>query len=240
VAIARSRLGCRYLTSALDDDAVVRFAVNTISDQIAADSGFGDVEGRVDSFEDCVGLLSSNQLNHGVSRLMISEAAYLFRLVRSLDEPAVVEIGRFRGGTTLLLAAAGGRVLSLDIDPASTERDATLRRALETRGLADRVTLVIGDSRTYDVAPESQDIVFIDGDHSYEGARADVERWLPSLRPGGHLLLHDGMVPEPARPWAHPWKVEGVLEVCAELAHDPRLALVGRAGTIADFVVPRG
>jgi predicted O-methyltransferase YrrM len=227
------------MRSALGDVEVARFAVNTMSDRIAAAAGFDDVQGRVDSFEDCVGLLSSNQLNHGVSRLMVTEAAYLFRLVHSLDDPAVVEIGRYRGGTTFLLAAAGGHVLSIDIDPASAERDLALRRALEARGLADRVMLVIADSHVYEIEPDSQDVVLIDGDHTYEGVRADVENWLPSLRPRGHMLVHDGLVPEPPRPWADPWKVGGVRAVCGELLHDDRLVLVGRAGTLADFTVAR-
>jgi len=39
--------------------------------------------------------------------------------------------------------------------------------------------------------PRSFDMVFIDGDHSYEGARYDIEHSLPLLRPGGILVLHD-------------------------------------------------
>ena len=35
------------------------------------------------------------------------------------------------------------------------------------------------------------DFVFIDGDHSYEGLRADWEAWSPLLRKGGVIGLHD-------------------------------------------------
>ena len=38
---------------------------------------------------------------------------------------------------------------------------------------------------------ESLDLVFIDGDHSYEGCKADIEAWLPKLRSGGVLAGHD-------------------------------------------------
>ena len=31
------------------------------------------------------------------------------------------------------------------------------------------------------------DAVFIDGDHSYDGVRADIEAWWPVVRPGGWL-----------------------------------------------------
>jgi predicted O-methyltransferase YrrM len=225
------------IATAISDDLVLRNVINELSDRIAAGASFEGLGDRIESFEDCAGLLSSNQVNHGVSRLMIAEAAHLYRLVRSLDEPAVVEIGRYRGGTTFLLAAAGGRVLSIDVDPSVSHHDRALLRALEERGLADRVRLVIADSRSHEVEAASQDIVFVDGDHSYAGARADVEHWLPAIAPRGHLLMHDGVRPEPPRPWADPWKVEGARQVCAELLTDARVRLAGRAGTLADFVV---
>lgn len=35
------------------------------------------------------------------------------------------------------------------------------------------------------------DCVFIDGDHSYEGVRLDIDCWLPKVRPGGIISGHD-------------------------------------------------
>ena len=35
------------------------------------------------------------------------------------------------------------------------------------------------------------DLLFIDGDHSYEGCRRDVEAWLPKLISGGYVVFHD-------------------------------------------------
>jgi predicted O-methyltransferase YrrM len=35
------------------------------------------------------------------------------------------------------------------------------------------------------------DFLFIDGDHSYEGCRMDVEAWLAFVKPGGWVAFHD-------------------------------------------------
>ncbi len=39
--------------------------------------------------------------------------------------------------------------------------------------------------------PESIDLLHIDGHHTEDAVRNDVESWLPKLRPGGILLMHD-------------------------------------------------
>jgi predicted O-methyltransferase YrrM len=35
------------------------------------------------------------------------------------------------------------------------------------------------------------DLVFVDGDHSYDGVSADWHSWSPLIRPGGFVALHD-------------------------------------------------
>ncbi|HEY6320004.1 MAG TPA: class I SAM-dependent methyltransferase [Thermoanaerobaculia bacterium] len=39
--------------------------------------------------------------------------------------------------------------------------------------------------------PASVDLVFVDGDHTYEGCLADLEAWWPTIKPGGRVLGHD-------------------------------------------------
>lgn len=41
------------------------------------------------------------------------------------------------------------------------------------------------------VPDNSLDFVFIDGDHSYEGCKSDIEAWFPKVKPGGLLCGHD-------------------------------------------------
>ena len=61
---------------------------------------------NVRGFEDLAFLFSSNQLNHGVASLQIDEAALLFRLARDIERGPVAEIGRFKGGSTMIFATA--------------------------------------------------------------------------------------------------------------------------------------
>ena len=153
-------------------------------------------------FEDLAFLFSSNQLNHGVASLQIDEAALLYRLGRHATTGPVVEIGRFKGGSTLIFASAMRELVelwsydfhvALRPDMPGEQLDAELRAALERYGLAHKVHLLVADSRTADAPARPIEVLFIDGDHSYEGAKADFERWGAFVAYGGHLLFHDAV-----------------------------------------------
>jgi len=62
----------------------------------------------------------------------------------------------------------------------------------------DRRTILRKDSveAAGDVEDGSLDFVFIDADHSYEGALADIRAWVPKVREGGIVCGHDFDVPE--------------------------------------------
>lgn len=49
--------------------------------------------------------------------------------------------------------------------------------------------------------PEPYDLITVDGDHTYDGARNDLEYSLPLLRTGGLLLFDDLQIPEVMRVW---------------------------------------
>lgn len=162
------------------------------------------------SFEHLAGLFSSNSLNNGVISLSFRQAAYLYGLVRQLRATKVIEVGRYKGGSTLTIAAAmapDGRLWSLDIGEkehrlrdAATQRpyDQQIADALQRYGL--HAELLIGDSRTMEVDTGEVDLVFIDGDHSYEGARSDFDRFGRRVRVGGAVLFDDAISEDPTDP----------------------------------------
>jgi predicted O-methyltransferase YrrM len=202
-----------------------------------------DWPAEIRGLEDLTFLFSSNQLSHGIASLQIDEAGLLFRLARDLGPRPIVEIGRFKGGSTLLLASAmdpGTELWSYDLhvalreDMSGAQLDSELVAALERYGLRDRVHLVVGDSRTADPPPQSAGLIFVDGDHTYEGARDDYERWRELLAPGGHLLFHDAV-----DTGGYGNHYPGVVRLAAEITRDGgELERQPDAGSIAHFTRP--
>ena len=111
-----------------------------------------------------------------------------------------IEIGRWRGGSTLVLAARWDVTASSGRSTSARRHERVLgedEEALdeETRRFCERfgldVDLVVGDSHTLELDTGEVDVVLVDGDHTYEGTRTDVERWGRRLRIGGALFVDD-------------------------------------------------
>jgi 23S rRNA U2552 (ribose-2'-O)-methylase RlmE/FtsJ len=49
---------------------------------------------------------------------------------------------------------------------------------------------VQADSTQYKLG-KKVDVIFIDGDHTYEGCGADIANWYPQMAKGGVMLFHD-------------------------------------------------
>lgn len=47
------------------------------------------------------------------------------------------------------------------------------------------------DSTKFKFAKSKIDVLFIDGDHSYEGCKADIDNYYPQMAKGGVMLFHD-------------------------------------------------
>lgn len=147
----------------------------------------------------------------------VFERLLLYRL--ALQQPSgatIVEIGSYLGASTCFLAAAvkkidGGATLHC-VD--TWENDAMTEGSRDTWGDFQRNTRQYGDlivphrGRAEEIGNlfnKRIDLLFVDGDHSYEGCRRDVLTWLPYLNPGGIIVMHD-------YGWA-----EGVRQVVGEL-----------------------
>jgi glucosyl-dolichyl phosphate glucuronosyltransferase len=131
------------------------------------------------------------------------ECNLLFQLSKQLSQGAiVVEIGSYIGGSTSCLAVGlaetknVGKVYAVDTwlnDAVSEKQRDTYTEFLEnTRSLHQWITPLRGFSK--DIAEQfddSIDLLFVDGDHSYEGVSTDLEAWLPKVKDGGIVVFHD-------------------------------------------------
>jgi predicted O-methyltransferase YrrM len=164
----------------------------------------------------------------------------LYSLARNAQTGPFAEIGRFKGGSTFVFASAlpeGIELWSYDLHvalgPGPAGRAARRRAAdaaLERYGLAHKVHLLVADSRKVE-PPGPLELLFIDGDHTYEGAKADFDRWGEFVGPHGHLLFHDA-VDAGGYGNAYPGIVRLLGEVEANAAWQRRPG----AGSIAHFV----
>ena len=141
-------------------------------------------------------LPDSSEIPKEFIRLDPWEAEYLF-LLGQRSRQGIVETGRFHGGSTFVLSCSNDKVpiWSIDIDP---KDDDHLLSILASKNIGSNVELIIGDSQNVRYGQIKQfDLLFIDGDHSYEGCMADLKNWFPLLSRGGHVIIHDSYYGQP-------------------------------------------
>jgi predicted O-methyltransferase YrrM len=115
----------------------------------------------------------------------------------------IVEIGGEFGQSSSIFskgATAGNiAVVSVDLFPDDVF-EAYMTNMMEAK-LTNAPIAVPGNSREITLADvltaahlnnsKKIDLLFIDGDHTYEGALADLENWAQHVKKGGVLLVHD-------------------------------------------------
>ena len=154
----------------------------------------------------------------------------------------IVEIGSFRGRSTVILASAapiGVDVVAIDPhagndrgpqeisgyeDEAAADHD-VFHDNLRAAGVDERVRHVRSFSHdalgsiTGDV-----ELLYIDGAHRYAPALADIRVWGSRLAPGGTMLIHDSFS-----------SVGVTLAILRALAFGFRFRYVGRSGSMTEY-----
>lgn len=122
-----------------------------------------------------------------------------------LHRPVVgVELGTFLGASAIPVARAlarwGGTLTCIDTwagdRPTTTATTPWMlvacARNILAAGVGPQIRLVPATTRAAAAAwIHVIDYLYIDGDHSYEGCRADLEAWLPHVRLGGLVVGDD-------------------------------------------------
>ena len=121
----------------------------------------------------------------------------------------IVEIGSFRGRSTIVLAAAaapGAEVVAIDphagndrgpqeidgFEDAAADDHTVFNQNIEGAGVAPRIRHVREFSDAAHAAVDGPiDVLYIDGAHRYAPARADIVSWGRRVDDGGVMLIHD-------------------------------------------------
>ena len=133
-----------------------------------------------EGFEEFTWLFACDSRNRGIIRQGFDEAALLWKAVRA-SSGSILEIGRNRAGSTVLLAAAtqpDRQIYSIDI---KSKENHECKEYLSQSKNKDRVHLIVADSRT-PLPNLVFGFLFIDGDHNFEGVLADVVAHWNSLQ----------------------------------------------------------
>lgn len=126
------------------------------------------------------------------------EIMYLHNVVRSLGKCSVVELGRYVGGSTYIIAAAmlnGSKLSSYDNHSKleTTNDGETIDNSLD-KYINDSFPLkTINIALRKDERKERIDLLFIDANHSYEHVLFDFNDWSKWINKGGHVLFHDSI-----------------------------------------------
>lgn len=149
-------------------------------------------------------------------QLLPDEAELLYELAHDVRTGCIVEVGSFRGRSATALALgsmAGAGVPVYAIDPhepfvgvlggrfGPADRKAFFENTLRA-GVVEAIRLVNLSSEV--VSPgwaHGISLLWLDGDHTYEGVSRDLRCWRPYLLPGAVVALHDSNDPKlgPAR-----------------------------------------
>lgn len=154
----------------------------------------------------------------------------------------IVEIGSFRGRSTIVLASAvPSAVKIVAIDPhagndrgpqeidgfeaaAATDHD-VFNANLASAGVAERVQHVRAFSDVaHDQVVGDLAVLYVDGAHRYSPARSDIRDWGRRVSPGGTLLIHDSFS-----------SVGVTLAIIRELMFSSRWRYIGRARSMTEY-----
>jgi len=132
----------------------------------------------------------------GIDGWMSTEELGLLKDLASKSQ-SVVEVGSWKGRSTkALLESCKGTVFAVDHWKGSdTIKDLAASQDVEAefdKNVGHYQNLVKMKMPSLDAAKlvqDTADMVFIDGDHSYEGCKADIKAWLPKTRKV--MVIHD-------------------------------------------------
>lgn len=111
------------------------------------------------------------------------------------DKKRILETGTYWGHTTINLAKFSppdAKIYTVDMDQSKDRTDMKVYPEL-----LKKITFVTANTRTFDFKSlnETFDMVFIDGDHTFDGVRAETKGAWSVLSNDGMIFWHDSHSP---------------------------------------------
>ncbi len=158
----------------------------------------------------------SNYFNLDLRVSRPQETLVMASLTKYFSPEKIFEIGTYNGFSTLHFAFNSpptATIYTLDLPPefnilANTvhteisyddlqvirlSQENIKKRIYKNHPLESKIIELFGDSRTFDFSPYygKMDMIFIDGNHSYDYVKSDTENAFKMLSPNGIILWHD-------------------------------------------------
>ena len=145
----------------------------------------------IKDFVNLLWLFNSGKENRDIIRLDLNEAGLLYKYAQKscLTKGSILEIGSYWGGSTVLLAMATHNtdVNVVSVDVVTGCHDPDVDDWLNNYEEKERIDIRTENSHTMKNIPLS--MLFVDGDHSYEGIKKDFIHHWNYLN--GDCLAHD-------------------------------------------------
>lgn len=132
--------------------------------------------------------------------LFPGELELLKRTIQSIDRSpcVVINIGAGAGTSGLAILESRPDVVLHTVDVQDT--DSPFGCLYAERQVCQEAGYRLGENwyqhhmdskELAEVWPAPVDVVFVDGDHTYDGCAGDILGWLPHILPGGYIAVHD-------------------------------------------------
>jgi predicted O-methyltransferase YrrM len=154
--------------------------------------------------------------------ILVAQSTEAFKvflnLLRHFRPRAILEIGTALGGTLLMftkVASDDALIITLDVDRSEWRREMYRRFARRDQVILSLKVDSHDPQVPEDLAWTKFDLLFIDGDHNYEGVKRDFHMYRKLVRRGGLIAFHDLYKEGVQRLWNQVKRSYGHLEIYA-------------------------
>jgi cephalosporin hydroxylase len=142
--------------------------------------------------------------------LTTQEAIFLYRKAKEVRSGCIVEIGSYHGRSTIALALGaqeGEKVPVYAVDPyvafvgplgaafGPGDKVGLVQNLIFTGTVPEVWLIHLPSVQAAKGWQEPIALLWIDGDHTYEGVKADFDAWSSLVIPGGQVAFHDSLDP---------------------------------------------